>query len=178
MSLINECDQLQTIELFRGLENAKCKLVAMSSDRLVYQRGNPICRQGEASDAVFFVLSGSVRIVRESEDRSVLIGVLSGGTVIGETGVIRGVGRNSTIIAAEETTVLKMDGRVFMELLQTVPQMALALARVLAARLDETNERVLAVAGTSADDAGAAAAALSAPPPTRPLTESAATARI
>ncbi|MEO1719770.1 MAG: cyclic nucleotide-binding domain-containing protein [Pseudomonadota bacterium] len=143
MTLANECDQLQTIELFHGLDPSKCKLVAMSSDRLHYAAGDVICRQGDASDAVYFVLSGAVHIVKENEDRSVLLNTMRGGNVLGETGVIRGRGRTATIVAAEETVILKTDGRVFLELLETMPQMGLALARTLATRLNAAGRRVL-----------------------------------
>ena len=58
MSLEIECEQLRDIPLFRDLDAAKCKLVAMSSDRLHYSVGDMVFAQGDPSDSVYFMLSG------------------------------------------------------------------------------------------------------------------------
>ena len=146
MNLVSECEKLREIPLFRDLDTAKCKLVAMSSDRLHYQAGDPVFEEGDSSDAVYFMLSGRIRISRELKGRSIVIAELTGGAVLGETGVICGRPRSATVIAVEETTMLRTDANVFHELLYQVPQVAVALARELADRVDATSERLLAMA--------------------------------
>ena len=49
-----------------------------------------------------------------------------------------------TITAAEPTTALRIDKRVFLELLAQFPQMALAVMRELAQRLERTNAQLVA----------------------------------
>jgi CRP-like cAMP-binding protein len=138
MNLVSECEKLREIPLFRDLDTAKCKLVAMSSDRLHYQAGDPVFEEGDSSDAVYFMLSGRIRISRELKGRSIDIAELTGGAVLGETGVICGRPRSATM--------LRTDANVFHELLYQVPQVAVALARELADRVDATSERLLAMA--------------------------------
>jgi CRP-like cAMP-binding protein len=143
MSLLSECERLRDIPLFRDLETAKCKLVAMSSDRLHYQEGDAVFEQGDPSDAVYFMLSGRVRVSRELNGRRIDLAELTGGAVLGETGVICGRPRSASVIALEETTILRTDANVFHELLYQVPQVTVALARELANRVDATSDRLL-----------------------------------
>lgn len=145
MSLLSECEKLRDIPLFRDLDTAKCKLVAMSSDRLHYQAGDVVFEEGDVSDSVYFMLSGRIRVSRDLKGRRVDLAELTGGAVLGETGVICGRPRSASIVAIEETTMLRTDANVFHELLYQVPQVTVALARELANRVDATSERLLAI---------------------------------
>ena len=145
MSLQTECSQLQTIPLFRNLDVSTCKLVAMSSDRLTYEAGDVVFDKGEPSDSVYFLLSGRVRIVREDGETSIELGTLEDGNVFGETGVICGRARSATVVAAHETTVLRIERDAFLELLECKPLVSLALSRELARRLDTVNGRLFDV---------------------------------
>lgn len=143
MSLEIECEQLRDIPLFRDLDAAKCKLVAMSSDRLHYSVGDMVFAQGDPSDSVYFMLSGRIKVTRRRNDVAIDLAELSGGAVLGETGVICGRSRSATITAIEDSTMLRTDAHVFKELLHQVPQVAVALARELANRVDATSDRLL-----------------------------------
>ena len=146
MTLQNETELMRSSPLFRDVPAARCKLVAMSSERLMFQRGEVIIEQNSPSDAVFFVLSGSVRVVKSSEDRVVEVGQLGVGAILGETGVITGTPRSVTMVAREESSMLRIDGRIFMELLAQVPEVSCALVRELSDRLEKADTRMLALA--------------------------------
>ena len=47
-------------------------------------------------------------------------------------------------MASEPTTALRIDKRVFLELLAQFPQMSLAVMRELASRLEHTNAQLVA----------------------------------
>ncbi|MEM7776304.1 MAG: cyclic nucleotide-binding domain-containing protein [Pseudomonadota bacterium] len=143
MSIAAECDQLEAIPLLRNLDPAKRKLIAMSSDNLTYTNGDAVFRQGEAADAVYFLLSGSVRVFKDTETHALELAHLKEPAVIGETGVICGRTRNASVIATSETRMLRIDSRVFIELLEQVPDFSVALVRELAARVEATNQRLL-----------------------------------
>jgi CRP-like cAMP-binding protein len=148
MSLEMECERMREIALFRDLDAAKCKLVAMSSDRLNYVAGDVVFQQGDQSDSVYFMLRGTVRITKRHDDKEIELAKLSGTAVLGETGVICGRARSASIVATEETMMLRTDANVFNELLHQVPQVTIALARELANRVDATSERLFAATQT------------------------------
>ena len=145
MNLVSECEKLREIPRFRDLDTAKCNLIAMSSDRLHYQAGDVVFDEGDPSDAVYFMLSGRIRVSRELKGRQIDLAELTGGAVLGETGVICGRSRSASVVAVEETTMLRTDANVFNELLYQVPQVTVALARELANRVDATSDRLLAM---------------------------------
>lgn len=145
MSLETEAGLLRGMPLFRSINPARCKLVAMSSDSLVFQPGDAIFAEGEASDAVFIIVQGRVRSTRNSRDRVHEIGQLSDGALLGETGVITGRPRSATVVALAETTALRLDGRVFLELLQQVPEVCYAMVRELASRAEDSENRLTSV---------------------------------
>ena len=143
MSLDMETERLRDISLFHDLDTAKCKLIAMSSERLQYAAGDIVFKQGDPSDSVYFMLHGRIKITRRRKDVEIDVAELSGGAVLGETGVICGRSRSASVIAIEDSTILRTDAHVFKALLQQVPQVAIALARELAMRVDATSERLL-----------------------------------
>lgn len=148
MSLQNECDMLQCIPLFRDVDQANRKLVAMSSDRLVYQPGDTIFAEGEKSDAVYFVLTGRVKIIRQDAETAVEVAELADGSVLGETAVLCGKARNSSAVASAETLLLRIQANVFAELLEHLPQVTLGLARELADRVDATSTKLHAASAS------------------------------
>ena len=64
--------------------------------------------------------------------------------LVGEMGILADNPRSATIVAAQPTTALRIDKRVFLELLAQFPQMALAVMRELATRLERTNAQLAA----------------------------------
>jgi CRP-like cAMP-binding protein len=52
--------------------------------------------------------------------------------------------RTATVTAAEPTTALRIDKRVFLELLMQFPQMSLAVLREITRRLERTNTQLAA----------------------------------
>lgn len=143
MSLQSESEQLGKITLFRDVDEAKRKLIAMSSDRLMYSPGDEVFVQGERAESVYLMLSGSVRIVKDSGEVSVELAHLDEPVIIGETGVLCHRPRGASVIASSKTEMLRIDGRVFIELLEQVPSLALALIRELSMRVETMNERLL-----------------------------------
>jgi CRP-like cAMP-binding protein len=59
-------------------------------------------------------------------------------------GILADNPRSATVTAAEPTTALRIDKRVFLELLTHFPQMSIAVMRELAGRLERTNAQLAA----------------------------------
>ena len=144
MSLLAECDLLASIPLFRGIDLAKRKLVAMSSDRINFVAGDTVFNEGDVADAVFMMIQGQVKVIKENAEASIELAEIKGSALLGETGVILTRRRSATIVAIADCTMLRIEGQVFIDLLEQVPQITLALARELAERLDRSNNQILA----------------------------------
>jgi CRP-like cAMP-binding protein len=126
---------LQSMPMFRDVSMAKLKLVALAGQRLDYQPSEEIIAQGSAPDAVYIVLDGQVEVMRLREDAVVPITKQGEGYIAGDLAVLLGEPAPVTVVAVTAATVLKLDARVFLELVREVPQLSMAMMQDLARRL-------------------------------------------
>lgn len=142
MSVHSESELLRSIPMFRDVDLTKLRLLAMSGNRINFEAGQGVFTQGDVSNAVYVLLDGTVDIIREAGNgKRVRLAQLGGNAVFGETGVLCDQRRTATVEAATPVTVLEIDRHTFYEVVRDVPQLALAIARELALRLEHMNQQ-------------------------------------
>jgi CRP-like cAMP-binding protein len=119
--------------LFRGLDADGMAAVAQATVEVEFPADRTIARQGEIGTGLFIVAGGSVRVVRDGD----VIAHLGSGEFFGELSVLDGGPRNASVIADEPTTCLALATWDAERVLREQPGVALAVLRVLAARLRE-----------------------------------------
>jgi CRP-like cAMP-binding protein len=137
--LSSDVSSLQKIPMFHNVDAAKLKLIALTSQRAIYQAGERMITEGDRAETVFVILEGKATVSRLSEGEQVTIAHLETGAVMGEMGVVLDRPYSGTIIAETTLVALRIDKRTFMDLLTQVPQLSLALIRELANRLLQTS---------------------------------------
>lgn len=110
--------------------------------RLQVAAGQYLIRQGEKSDSLYFIESGSMEVQLElREGRTTRLRTMKPGTVIGEVGFYLGGLRTASVVATEPSTVYWLSAQVVRQLEGDEPELAAALhkwiARLLAERLAE-----------------------------------------
>lgn len=106
--------------------------------------GTPVVREGEPAHEVYVVLSGSLRVLRTSLDgREVVLGVRTGGEVLGEMSALGGHPRSASAWSIDEVELLVVPVAEFRAVLEEVPGAALALVETMADRLREATDQVL-----------------------------------
>lgn len=142
MSINQEVELLRNIPLFAKIEPAKLKLLAFTSERLIYQPDQVLCRQGDVGDAAYIIIDGeaAVRIATASGD--IEVARLGRGDVVGEIAILCDVPRTATVTATERVTALKITKELFFRLINEFPQIAIEIMRELAARLERTNAQL------------------------------------
>ncbi|MBM6592556.1 Crp/Fnr family transcriptional regulator [Microvirga pudoricolor] len=146
MTLESEVQSLRQVPMFRDIDPARLKLLAFTSERVQYSGGQRFFSQGDASDAAYLILDGSAHVLLDTPGGEIKVAELGGNALVGEMGILSESPRSATIMAAEQTTALRIDKRVFLELLAQFPQIALAVMRELADRLERTNAQLVAQA--------------------------------
>jgi CRP-like cAMP-binding protein len=144
MTLESEVQSLRQVPMFRDIDPARLKLLAFTSERVRYAGGQRFFSQGDASDAAYLILDGSAHVLLDTPGGEIKVAELGGNALVGEMGILSEAPRSATIMAAEQTTALRIDKRVFLELLAQFPQIALAVMRELAERLERTNAQLVA----------------------------------
>lgn len=106
-------------------------------------RGETLCRKGDAAEAVYVIVRGRVRVVRDSEDgKAVVLRTLGPGDVAGELGVLHHGERTATMVVEEDCELLSIGRVPFLALLERHPSVAVQLLGSLAARIDELTNQI------------------------------------
>jgi CRP/FNR family cyclic AMP-dependent transcriptional regulator len=122
----------------------RARLAQLATTRS-YPAGAVVVRQGDTSMALYVILSGHVRIDRESElGASVRVSEAGRGGFFGEMGLIEDLPRAATVTAEEETECALLAKWDFQNELRTDPDIALALLPVLSARIRALDEQLVA----------------------------------
>jgi CRP/FNR family cyclic AMP-dependent transcriptional regulator len=155
VTLHAECQTLQQVPMFRGIPPAKLKLLAFAAERVCCEKREIVFAEGDASGAVYIVVEGAVDVLHDG----VRLARLGCGAIFGELGVLCGRPRTHTVEAATDSSLLRIERDVFFDLLEQIPQLAVALSRELGQRLDRMNEASIArLTGRSGGETGILAA--------------------
>ncbi len=103
-----------------------------------FKKGKLIFNQGSSSDCAFIIGSGSVEIVKETEEGKKVIGVLKENEIFGEMGLIDGQPRSASARALEDSVMYIITRDNFDILVQKNPKALLPILKVLTSRLRET----------------------------------------
>ncbi|EIM25551.1 Crp/Fnr family transcriptional regulator [Microvirga sp. 3-52] len=144
MTLETEVQSLRQVPMFRDVDPARLKLLAFTSERVQFSDGQRFFSQGDPSDAAYVILDGRASVLLNTPGGDIQVAELGSNALVGEMGILSDTPRSATIMAAEPTTALRIDKRVFLELLAQFPQMSLAIMRELAKRLERTNAQLVA----------------------------------
>jgi CRP-like cAMP-binding protein len=144
MTLESEVQSLRQVPMFRDIDPARLKLLAFTSERVQFADGQRFFVQGDASDAAYVILDGRANVLLSTPNGEIKVAELGQNALVGEMGILSDAPRSASVTAAQSTTALRIDKRVFLELLAQFPQMALAVMRELANRLERTNAQLAA----------------------------------
>jgi CRP-like cAMP-binding protein len=143
MTLDTEVQSLRQVPMFRDIDPSRLKLLAFTSERIHFAKGQRFFTQGDAADAAYVILEGCADVVLDNPGGMVKVAELGRNALVGEMGILSDAPRSATVVATEPTSALRIDKRVFLELLNQFPQMSIAVMRELATRLERTNAQLL-----------------------------------
>ena len=143
MTIDAEVQSLRQVPMFRDIDPSRLKLLAFTSERIHFSEGQRFFRQGDAADAAYVILDGRADVVLSNPAGEVKVAELGRNALVGEMGILSDAPRSATVVATEPSSVLRIDKRVFLELLSQFPQMSIAVMRELASRLERTNAQLV-----------------------------------
>lgn len=142
MSIQTEVELLRRVPLFANIDTSRLKLLAFTSERLTFNAGAVLCREGERGDSAYLILAGKVDVSVASAKGDVIVAHLGANNIVGEMALLCEMPRTATIIAAEPLDTLKIKKDQFLQLLRDLPQMTLEIVRELAVRLNNVNKEL------------------------------------
>lgn len=149
----DEVRMLRQVPLFAGMEAARLKLLAFTSDRVSYQAGEILFHQGDIGDAAYVILAGQAEILADSGKGPVKVAEVGENSIVGEIAILCEATRTATVKAATPIEALRIRKEQFLKLLTDFPDVTIQVMRVLAERLSQTT-MALTAERSSRTDAG------------------------
>lgn len=137
--LAQRIERLRKIPLFETLKPSDLERLVEDFRVREYTRDESIFRQGDESREIYIVLKGKVRIFKISPSgNETSITIFSTDDIIGEQAAIANRPRNASAKAIGTVSLLTMSQDRFLYYAETIPALALNLARLLSQKLDWT----------------------------------------
>jgi NTE family protein len=128
---------LSGLPLFAGLQPLVLKQIAESVEWLSVPGGATLFAAGEASDALYVVLSGCLGVFSpDSRDRRRFMGRVLAGDTVGEMGLISGRARSAHVVALRDTELARISSESFNRIFGQHPEAMLRIARLTVDRLE------------------------------------------
>ena len=142
MNLNEEVELLKGVPIFSKVEPAKLKLLAFTSERMNFAAGQEVCHQGDPGDTMYVILGGTADVLIDTESGQITVAEMKKHGFFGEIAILCDVPRTATIKARDPLSTLKISKDMFYRLVAEFPEMAVEVMRVLAHRLEDTNEKL------------------------------------
>ena len=142
MSLLQEYELLRRVPFFAEIEPARLKLLAFMSERVGFDPGKALCRQGDPADAAYLIIEGEADIILDGPAGPITVATLGANEIVGEMGILGDAPRNATVRAKSRLVCLRIAKDPFMRMVREFPTMAISIMRELAQRLDANNKQL------------------------------------
>ncbi|MDW7761908.1 MAG: YhjD/YihY/BrkB family envelope integrity protein [Acidobacteriota bacterium] len=106
----------------------------------LYPRGAYLFREGDAGREIFHILSGRVRVEKESAPAKKFLTEIGPGEYIGEMAALTGTPRTASAVAVEDSRIAVIDERTFRDLLRESEHIAVLMLKEFSRRLKNTND--------------------------------------
>ena len=131
---------LRGIELFDGIEGDDLRQLSAAMIERRYRPGEIIVRMGDESSSAYIVVDGDANIHIPGEDsRRITLKDIGRGELFGELSLFDEKPRSASVVATTDLTLLELQRGPYSAFLERRPKVAMAILRVMAARLRDTN---------------------------------------
>jgi CRP-like cAMP-binding protein/predicted MFS family arabinose efflux permease len=132
---------LEGLSIFVGVPRPSLELLAGSVEEESVPAGTLVVRQGEPSRDFYIVASGVLDVVSsgEMETPPVVVNTLQPGDYFGEIGLLEEIPRTASVQARSECKLERIDGRVFLDVVNQTPSLSGTLLDGVVGRLARTH---------------------------------------
>ena len=134
---------LRNVPLFAMLQEHQLVLLTSVVTRRSFPRGTTIMAAGDATDSLYVVISGRLKVIMsDDEGREVILSMLGASEYFGEMGLIDDSTRSASVIGVEPCELLVLSKRDFRKCLSENFEMALTVMRGLVKRLRDADRKI------------------------------------
>src|SRR6185295_3288078 len=108
MSLEQEVELIRQFPIFSKIQPAMQKLLCFSAERLAFAAGQVMFNAGDAADAAYIIIEGSVEISVPTPSGPIVVNTLGNNEILGEIAIFGDVPRTATARAMSKLETLKI----------------------------------------------------------------------
>ena len=127
---------LKSVDLFRNVAPGMLEYAAQSLEELQYDKGRVIFEKGDSLPALYIIKKGKVKV----HDGAYEFAIFESPDFFGEYSLVDNPVRSATATALEHTILLRIDEKLFQELLDKDLHFARNILKRLITRLRESNQ--------------------------------------
>lgn len=124
-------ESLSNVALFSACSKKELEKVARAGDEIVMTAGTMIIDQGQTGREAFVIVEGDVVVKRNNRK----VATLGAGDVVGEMSLLDNGPRTATVVCETECTLLVIDQRRFLRVVEEIPAITHKLLTSLAGRV-------------------------------------------
>jgi CRP-like cAMP-binding protein len=130
---------LAAIPLLSGLAEPDMQRIAACARTQRVPAGQVVLERGDPPEALFALAAGKLKVVApRSAGRNATLHILGPGDIFGEVALFQTDGRTARVTAIEESVLLVIDRRDFMDLLARSTELSSRMLALMASRLRNT----------------------------------------
>ena len=134
---------LKAVPLFTSFPEDQLRVLSTMVTRRSAPRSTTIMAGGDATDSLYIVLSGRLKVMMSDADgKEVILAILGPGEFFGEMGLIDDEPRSASVVTIEPCELLAITKRDFKKCLAENFEMAMAVMRGLVRRLREADRKI------------------------------------
>jgi len=126
----NTSDFLATVPFFAEVSKASLKQLCVRIKEEIYKKNETIFRKNEIGDSMYVIVEGSIKV----HENNYIFSTMYRGDCFGEYALIDDQARSASVSALEETKVLKIDRKIFLNIMSNDSGFSLGILAVLIKR--------------------------------------------
>src|SRR4051812_38743850 len=136
-------EELRQFSVFAGMSNELLEQFIGFAELCEARPDDVILKKGDPGDAIFFILSGKVRVrlIIGREDKT--LNKIPAGQFFGEMAMFTQAPRSADVVAVDASRLMRVSNQAFLQLIKEVPSLAASflftMASIMAHRISETN---------------------------------------
>lgn len=133
---MDKIDFLSRIPLFTLLKKEELQELAGLTEEHRVQAGDIIIHEGERDNRLFMIVEGMASVIVGLGTRGERkLGKIGPHSYVGEMALVDDLVRSASVIALEDTLLLTLDGKRFLDSIQSHPPIAMELLQTLSRRV-------------------------------------------
>jgi CRP-like cAMP-binding protein len=144
ISLAGEIQRLKTTPLFHTLKEEELKIIALTTENIIYEPGEVILKEGEEGGEAYIILTGSVEVFRKTDAGELMrLNKMGPWGMFGEMALFGSGLRTASVEAVEETLVSVISKEKLYEIIRAFPDVGIEMLKAITERFARVENRLM-----------------------------------